>query len=58
VTPFPKGKGKWKWQVSSTGATTPRWRHDGRELFFSRADGLLMVADVAAGKGSFAVTSI
>jgi len=56
VTPFPQAKGKW--QVSSAGATTPRWRRDGRELFFCRTDGILMAAEVTAGKDSFAVGSI
>ena len=56
VTPFPRAKGKW--QVSSTGATTPRWRRDGRELFFCQTDGILMAAEVTAGKDSFAVGSV
>ncbi len=32
VRPFPDGPGKW--QVSTEGGTFPRWRRDGRELFF------------------------
>ena len=52
VTSFPQAKGKW--QISSTGGHTPRWRHDGRELFFCRTDGILMTAEVTAGKDSFA----
>jgi len=56
VTAFPQAKGKW--QVSSTGANTPRWRHDGRELFFCRTDGILMSAEVTAEKDSFAVGSV
>jgi len=56
VTAFPQAKGKW--QVSSVGATTPRWRRDGREIFFSRTDGILMAAEVMAGKDSFAVGSV
>jgi len=56
VTAFPQAKGKW--QVSSSGATTPRWRRDGRELFFCQTDGVLMAAEVTAGKDSFAVGSI
>jgi Tol biopolymer transport system component len=56
VSPFPQAKGKW--QVSSTGATTPRWRRDGRELFFCGTDGILMAAEVTARKDSFAVGSI
>jgi Tol biopolymer transport system component len=32
VRPFPSGAGKW--QVSTNGGGWPRWRGDGRELFF------------------------
>jgi eukaryotic-like serine/threonine-protein kinase len=32
ITAFP-GDGA-KWQVSSNGGITPKWRHDGKELFF------------------------
>jgi len=56
VTAFPQAKGKW--QVSSTGASAPRWRRDGRELFFCQTDGILMAAEVTAGKDSFAVGSV
>jgi Tol biopolymer transport system component len=47
VQTFPTGSGKW--QVSTTGGVQPRWRHDGRELFFLTADGKLMVVPVRAG---------
>ena len=56
VTAFPEAKGKW--QVSSSGATSPRWRSDGRELFFSQIDGILMAAEVTAGKDSFTFASV
>jgi Tol biopolymer transport system component len=55
VSSFPRAKGKW--QVSSTGGQAPRWRKDGRELFYCRADGALMVAEVTPGKDSFVVGS-
>ena len=32
VKPFPEGPGKW--QVSTDGGWLPRWRRDGKELFF------------------------
>jgi Tol biopolymer transport system component len=38
-----------KWQVSSSGGSGPRWRRDGRELFFRAADGKLTAAPIAAG---------
>ncbi len=40
VTSFPDARGKW--QVSSGGGTQPRWRGDGRELFYLAPDGKLM----------------
>lgn len=39
-----------KWQVSSGGGATPRWRDDGRELFYIAANGALMSADIAISK--------
>jgi Tol biopolymer transport system component len=56
VASFPEAKGKW--QVSYSGGHTPRWRRDNRELFFCRQDGILMAAEVTAGKDSFAVGSV
>jgi Tol biopolymer transport system component len=44
VQAFP-GPGS-KWQVSSEGGRMPRWREDGRELFYLGADGRLMVTEV------------
>jgi Tol biopolymer transport system component len=38
-----------KWQVSPSGGSQPRWRRDGRELFFRAADGKLMAAPIASG---------
>ena len=35
--------------VSSAGGTAPRWRADGKELYFISADGTVLVADVNAG---------
>ena len=37
VQPFPSSGGKW--QISSGGGRQPRWRHDGKELFFLTAGG-------------------
>jgi Tol biopolymer transport system component len=34
VRPFPLTAGSGKWTVSSGGGITPRWRRDGKELFF------------------------
>jgi eukaryotic-like serine/threonine-protein kinase len=43
IVPFPRGDGKW--QVSTNGGRQPRWRGDGRELFFlGRQDKLMATA--------------
>ncbi len=44
VAAFPGPGGKWR--VSKDGGSYPRWRRDGRELFFLGADGTLMAAPV------------
>ena len=49
VSPFP-GFGS-KWQVSRGGGEEPRWRRDGKELFYLTPDGRLMAADVRIGAG-------
>jgi Tol biopolymer transport system component len=36
-------------QVSSGGGAAPRWRRDGRELFYTSTEGLLMAAEVRIG---------
>ena len=38
-----------KWQISTAGGAEPRWRRDGKELYFVSSDGKLMEADVNAG---------
>ena len=47
VSPFLNGNGKW--QVSSGGGQEPRWRRDGKELFYVAADGKMMAAAVTEG---------
>lgn len=49
--PFPGPGGKW--QISSTGGTFPRWRADGKELFFIAPDGKLMAAPVIVSDSKF-----
>ncbi|HKE24306.1 MAG TPA: protein kinase [Bryobacteraceae bacterium] len=44
VQSFPAGAGKF--QVSSSGGVQPRWRRDGKELFYIASDGKLMAVDV------------
>ncbi len=45
---FPTGD--LKVPVSTDGGRQPRWRRDGRELFYLSPDGILMAVDVKAGK--------
>ena len=40
VTSFPEAHGKW--QVSNTGGDQPRWRGDGKELFYLSTDSKIM----------------
>ena len=47
VTSFPVAQGKW--QVSSGGGEQPRWRGDGRELFYISSDGKVMSEPVTEG---------
>jgi hypothetical protein len=44
VTSFPDGRGKW--QVSTDGGEQPRWRGDGKEIFFLSSDAKLMAVSV------------
>jgi Tol biopolymer transport system component len=46
VRPFPSGDGKWP--ISTAGGQQPRWRADGRELFYLAPDGTLMAIGVNA----------
>jgi len=48
VRPYP-GPGGAKYQVSPAGGNQPRWRRDGKELFYISADGKLMAAELKAG---------
>jgi Tol biopolymer transport system component len=48
VASFPEPRGKW--QVSGGGGREPRWRGDGRELFYLSPDGKMMAVPVNLGK--------
>jgi len=52
VQPFPEPSSKW--QVSSGGGTQPRWRPDGKELYFLAPDGKLMAASITSAGSTFA----
>lgn len=42
-----------KWQISTAGGSQPRWRGDGRELFYLALNRKLMTVDLNAGATSF-----
>ena len=46
VTTFPQAEGKW--QVSRGGGTQPRWRGDGKEIYYIDSKGMLAAAPVNA----------
>jgi len=56
VRPFPEGGGKW--QVSTQGGTHPKWRRDGKEIFYLSASGHMMAAEVDGSKASFEVGAV
>ncbi len=43
------------WQISSGGGSMPRWRRDGRELYFRADDGTLMAVSLGSGPGTEAL---
>ena len=48
VRPFPLTADSGKWTISTGGGITPRWRRDGKELFFvTPTDRTVMVANVS-----------
>jgi hypothetical protein len=47
VTSFPDAHGKW--QISNGGGDQPKWRSDGKELFYITPDGKIMAAPVTVG---------
>jgi eukaryotic-like serine/threonine-protein kinase len=56
VTSFPEAHGKW--QVSSGGGEQPRWRRDGKELFYLSADAKMMAVPVKTAGGFDAGTPV
>ncbi|WP_348260610.1 protein kinase [Telmatobacter sp. DSM 110680] len=46
VIPFPSASNKGRWLVSRGGGVMPRWRRDGKELFFISPDWKMMAAAV------------
>jgi Tol biopolymer transport system component len=55
VTTYPTAAGKW--QVSRGGGTEPRWRGDGKEIFYIGAGSTLTAVPVS-GEGTFAAGNL
>ena len=53
VIPFPGPGGKW--QVSTSGGTQPRWRRDGKELYYLTGGNAVMAAAVNGQGAAFEV---
>jgi eukaryotic-like serine/threonine-protein kinase len=51
VRPLADSSGKW--QISSGGGSYPRWRRDGREIFYIAPDKTLMAVEVQPGSSAF-----
>jgi dipeptidyl aminopeptidase/acylaminoacyl peptidase len=49
VRPFPSGTGRW--QASPNGGAQPRWRSDGKELFYVENRNTMMAVPVSSGQG-------
>jgi eukaryotic-like serine/threonine-protein kinase len=47
VIPFPPTPNGGRWMVSRGGGVQPRWRRDGRELFYISPDGTMMAVPVS-----------
>ncbi len=56
VVPFPGPGGKW--QVSAGSGDSPRWRRDGKELFYLTTDNKMMAAEIKASGLSFAIAGV
>lgn len=56
IVPFPGPGGKW--QVSSGGGDYPRWRRDGRELYYLALDSRIMATEVKASGSSFVIGTV
>jgi Tol biopolymer transport system component len=51
VQPFPTANAKWP--ISTNGGSMPRWRSDGKELFYIAPDAKLMAVAVAESNATF-----
>jgi hypothetical protein len=55
VQPYSLGKpSSAKWQISTTPGADPRWRRDGKELYYLGADGKMMAVEIRTSGDDFA----
>lgn len=53
VGPFPGTSAKW--QISNGGGEEPKWREDGKELFYRTEEGVLMAVEISLAGGRVSV---
>ena len=53
IVPYPAGSGKWP--VSTAGGAYPRWRRDGKELYYLSPDDKMMAAQIGESAGKLEV---
>ena len=53
VVPYPAGTGKWP--VSIQGGSYPRWRRDGKELYYLSPDDKIMAAEIRESAGKLEI---
>jgi serine/threonine protein kinase len=56
VMPFLHGTGKW--EISTGGGALPRWRRDGRELFYISTDNKIMTAEITEQESSLLIGKV
>jgi Tol biopolymer transport system component len=53
IVPYPAGSGKWP--VSTAGGAYPRWRRDGKELYYLSRDDKMMAAEIRESAGKLEI---
>jgi serine/threonine protein kinase len=53
IVPYPAGSGKWP--VSTAGGAYPRWRRDGKELYYLSPDDKMMAVQIAESAGKLEI---
>jgi eukaryotic-like serine/threonine-protein kinase len=56
VVPFGHGSGKW--QISADGGLWPRWRQDGKEIFFAALDLKMMAAEIVETDATLSIGKV